>query len=381
MKSKDDRRNSRRKPRTRSLKSSGIAAPAETSSAVVRGRRVGTTGLVTLRDVAIAAGVSPMTVSNFINSRHGAVGAETRARIQAEIERLGYRPHTVARNLRLSRRLAIDMVILDSAPLYLADPFTTQIVAGLSNCLNRNGYGLQIQGISPEAFLQSPLVRNIRSDGICVLLSGSDAARRDVIKTLLRLGQPIVVFQETFRFQGADVCMIRQADRVGGGLVAREVLERGAKRVVILVPETEWPAIGERVAGARAVMSAAAAKSRFDIVTCGAADFRDTQAALERHVEANGYPDAILAGNDQMGIAAMKHMIARGRHVPRDVAVTGFNAFEFWQFTDPMLTTVRSPAYEMGARGGEELLARLTNGRFERHEIVFPVELQRGGST
>ena len=75
----------------------------------------------------------------------------------------------------------------------------------------------------------------------------------------------------------------------------------------------------------------------------------------------------------------MKLMAARGRRVPGDVAITGFNAFEFWKFTDPVLTTIRSPAYEMGARGGEEILARLASGAFGRREIVYPVEFQRGG--
>lgn len=336
---------------------------------------------VTLRDVAIAAGVSPMSVSNFINDRRGAMRQETRDRIQVEIERLGYRPHTVARNLRLSRRLSIDMVIIDDAPLYLADPFTTHVVAGLSNCLNRRGYGLQLQGISAEAFPDSPLVRNIRSDGLCVQLSGSAESRRAIIAKLLRLGQPMVVFQETFKFRGADLCIIRQADREGGSMVAREALRRGAKRVVMLVPEVTWPAIGERVAGAREVIEATQPAPRFEIVGCGKADYNDTQKALGLHIDANGYPDAILAGNDQMGIAAMKLMAAHGRRVPNDVVITGFNAFEFWQFTDPVLTTIHSPAYEMGARGGEEILARLDSGSFDRREIVFPVELQRGGST
>ena len=59
----------------------------------------------------------------------------------------------------------------------------------------------------------------------------------------------------------------------------------------------------------------------------------------------------------------------------------GFNAFEFWQYTTPVLTTVRSPAYEMGARGGGEILKRLTEGRFEHAEIVYPVALQPGSST
>jgi LacI family transcriptional regulator len=382
MKSKQDRRTGlppAAKPRPAKR---GKAKPATKSDS--NGAKHGpdaARGHVTLRDVAIAAGVSPMSVSNFINARHGAMRPETRARIETEIARLGYRPHTVARNLRLSRRLSIDMVIVDDAPQYLADPFTTHVVAGLSNSLNRNGYGLQLQGLSAEAFRTSPLVRNIRADGICVLLSGSEKTRRDVLATLLRLGQPIVVFQETFRFRGADVCIIRQADREGSAMVAREALRRRARRVVMLVPEMTWPAISERVAGARDVVLGADPAPVFQIIPCGLADFRETQKALESDIDAHGYPDAILAGNDQMGIAALKLMGAHGRRVPEDVAITGFNAFEFWQFTNPMLTTVHSPAYEMGARGGEEILSRLEHGQFERHEIVYPVELQRGGST
>jgi LacI family transcriptional regulator len=77
----------------------------------------------------------------------------------------------------------------------------------------------------------------------------------------------------------------------------------------------------------------------------------------------------------------MKLIVSRGKRVPHDVAITGFNAFDFWEYTDPVLTTVRSPAYEMGSRGGEEILKRLTDGAFARREIVFPVSLQRGTST
>ena len=164
-------------------------------------------------------------------------------------------------------------------------------------------------------------------------------------------------------------------------MVAEEALRLGARHVVMLVPEATWPAIGERVAGVREVIAKAQKRPDLRVVVCGNADMADTQAALARDIDECGFPDAILAGNDQMGIAAMKLVAGRGKHVPRDVAITGFNAFDFWQYTDPVLTTVRSPAYEMGARGGEEILKRLTVGSFERREIVFPVSLQRGAST
>jgi LacI family transcriptional regulator len=338
-------------------------------------------GPVTLREVARAAGVSPMTVSNLINERAGTMRPETRLRIEAEIDRLGYRPHSMARSLRLARHSSIGMIIIDEAPLYLADPFTTQIVAGLSNRLNSNGYGLLLQGLSAEAFASSPLVRGIRTDAIGILLSGPDATRRGIVEALARLGQPLVVFQETLRFSGADLCVIRQADREGGRLVGREVLRLGARRLAMLAPAIDWPAIGERIEGVRDATREVDGPVEFRVVRCGDADLQDTQAALAQDIALHGQPDAILAGNDQMGIAAMKLMAARGLAMPRDVAITGFNAFEFWQYTEPVLTTVRSRAYEMGARGGEEILKRLSGGAFEQREIVYPVELQRGGST
>jgi len=336
----------------------------------------------TLRDVANVAGVSPMTVSNLINGRLlGNMRRETQVRIEAAIKRLGYRPHTMARNLRLDKQLSIGMIIIDDAAHYLADPFTTHIVAGLSNQLNSRGYALLLQGLSADGFRTSPLIRDIRTDAVCVLLSGPTAVRRRIVETLLGLGQPVVAFQERFKFPGRDICLIRQADREGGRSVAQEVLKLGARRLVMLVPEVEWPAIAERVMGVREEIRATGGGRGLRVVKCGQADFRDTQDALARDIEENGLPGAILAGNDQMGIAAMKLMAARGLKVPKDIAITGFNAFEFWQYTDPVLTTVRSPAYEMGAQGGEEILQRLTNGRFDKSEFVFPVDLQPGAST
>jgi LacI family transcriptional regulator len=337
-------------------------------------------GRATLRDVADAAGVSPMTVSNLINGRLGSMRAETRQRIEAQIEKLGYRPHTMARSLRLAKRLSIGMVIVDDVPNYLSDPFITHVVSGLSNHLNANGYGLLLQGHSAMGFKSSPMVRDIRTDAICVMLSGSDAIRREVVETLLGLGQPIVLFQETLKFPDVDLCSIRQDDRAGGRMLGQVVLEAGARRLAMLAPELFWPAIGERILGIReAIRQQGDAELR--IVTCGDGEFRATQAALSQDLERHGLPDAILAGNDQMGIGAMKLLAARSIRVPDQVLITGFNAFQFWQYTDPVLTTVHSPAYEIGARGGAEILARLARGSFAQDDIVYSVALQRGGST
>lgn len=338
-------------------------------------------GRATIRDVAAAAGVSPMTVSNLINERSGTMRAETRKRIEVEIKRLGYRPHAMARGLRLAKQLSIGMIIIDEQPHYLADPFTTHVVAGLSNQLSSRGYGLLLQGVAPHTFQSSSLISGIRSDALCIMMSGPDTVRRGVVEAMLALGQPLVLFQDTLSFPQADVCLIRQADDEGGQMIAEEVLRLGARKLIMLVTSVHWPAIAERVNGVRKAVRHHGETAQLRIVECGDAELRDTQAALDHHIAANGLPDAIIAGNDQMGIAAMKLMAALEVKVPDDIVITGFNAFEFAQYTSPVLTTVRSPAYELGARGGVEVLRRLEEGRFSQQEIVYPVELQKGGST
>lgn len=334
----------------------------------------------TLRDVAAAVGVSPMTVSNFMSGRFKAMRPETRARIEAEVERQGYRPHSLARSLRLSKRFSIGMLTLDDNPNYLSDPFINRVITGLGNHLRENGYALLLQGLSVKSFKTSPIIRDIRTDAICIMMSGPDRVRREAVDTLLGLGQPLLVFQENLKFPGADLCNVRQADRRGGKLLANAVLTRGARKLLITVPAVNWPAIVERAKGIREAVREFGHKATLRVVVCGEAEFRSTQAAIAADVDANGLPDAILAGNDQMGIAAMRLMESRGLKVPGQIMITGFNAFEFWQYSNPMLTTIHSPAYEIGARGGAEVLWRLETGSFAETEIVFPVSLEEGGT-
>jgi LacI family transcriptional regulator len=92
-------------------------------------------------------------------------------------------------------------------------------------------------------------------------------------------------------------------------------------------------------------------------------------------------PDAIIGGNDQMAIAAMKACAAAGLRVPDDVQVTGFNAFEIFRYIEPALTTVRSAAQTLGERAAEVLISRLHTGRFAEREIVVPVEVSPGKTT
>jgi LacI family transcriptional regulator len=336
----------------------------------------------TLRDVAAAAGVSMTTVSNVMNGRANRMSGATKIQIEKEIARLGYRPHSIGRSLRMAEWQAIGMLVVDDAPSFLAGGFLTNLIAGLSNRLSDAGQVLSLQGVRAGGFLHSPLIRDIRTDGICSFLSGDVAERRTIIRTLLRFGQPLIVFQETADFAATDVCIIREDDRAGGRLLAQEVCRAGAKRLAMLAPLSEWPGIAERVAGVNQfVQEKRRAGISLRIIKTRSMEFAQVQAALAADIAANGMPDAVLGGNDHMGVAALKYLTGVGIEVPRDILVTGFNGADFCQYTDPVLTSVHSPTYEMGERGAEEMIKRLRRGSFEHSTIVLPVQLERAGST
>jgi len=336
---------------------------------------------VTLRDVARAAGVSPMTVSNVVRGQFRSMSKDTRAKVKNAISALGYRPHRGARSLKLAHRFSIGMLVVDESPRFLADPFITELVAGLSNFLSERGYDLVLQGIRSRKLRNSTLFQNVQTDGLCVLLSGSSAERTRTLKLLRGLRQPLVLFQERSPTGASDdLCVVRQNDRKGGWMLASLLLDGGDRDLLMVVPELEWPAIMERAEGVREAIGQRKNEAFLSIIQVKDT-FYEVQTAITRHLKRASVPDAILAGNDQIGFAVTKCLAARGLHVPHDVRVTGFNAFEFWRYADLALTTVRSPAYDLGVRGGAEILERLERGSFKERDIVLPVELWLGEST
>lgn len=337
---------------------------------------------VTLRDVAAEAGVSLTTVSNFVNNRYRFMSASTRQKVQRAIEKLNYRPHGIARGLRLAEWRSIGIIIVDESPTYLANNITTYIVAGLSNFLSRRGFNLVVQGLSAAEFESSPLISHLRTDGLCAMLSGRRSERRGLLDILLRLNQPIVLFQDALMPSRADTCTVMQDDEAAGEMLAAHLVERGARRLVFLVPTHHaWAGIDARLRGIRHAVRGSGRGGAVRRVVCDGRCPAMVWAALERDFEAHGEADGILCNSDEMALAVLKYLCTSGRRVPQDVKVTGFNGTSLWQSAIPTLTTVSSRGYELGEAAGELMLTRLREGRFARRRIKLPLSLEVGEST
>ncbi|MDR3470267.1 MAG: LacI family DNA-binding transcriptional regulator [Devosia sp.] len=335
----------------------------------------------TIKDVAKAAEVSAMTVSNVLNGRMQYVSAATKKRVEREIERLGYRRQANARNLRVAEQRSIGMVIVDESPAFLADFFTCQVVAGLANVLNGADYTLTVQGMPGDQLPQSMIMRNFEVGGFCAMISGPPAERQGVVRLLTELDQPVVVFQEPFEIENADLCVVRQDDRGGGRLIGDHLLARRVTDFLGVVPAQAWPAIESRFEGLRESLAANGAGARLSIIEASSESFADVQEAVAAYLADHPLPGAIVGGNDPIATAAMLYLFDHGVRVPEDVRVVGFNGFEAHRYARPRLTTVISSAYEIGEQAGRAMLKRLETGHFERPEYVLPVHFDLGATT
>lgn len=336
----------------------------------------------TLRDVANYTNVSPMTVSNVVNGKLNSASKETIEKIERAIKELNYLPSATSRKLRSSREFSVGIVVMYDEPTYLVNPFVNHLVAGLSNHLSENNYTLTIQGAHPARFENSSIFSIAGTDAMCAILCGPDADRRKNIQHMLRMQQPVVVFQDTLSGIGRlhDIAVINQDDEKGGYLIASHLLSKGARKLLFLQSIMEWPAVERRKKG---VMSAVAKskKATCDVMRYAEEDdFSVIQEAVDRYFSENGKPDAILGATDIIAIAALRYCQSKGYSVPGNIMVTGFNGFASSQYTTPPLTTIRSPAYEMGQYAGSLILERLDSRKFSKRETIFPITFVPGGS-
>ncbi len=320
--------------------------------------------------MARVAGVSTAIVSHVVNGRFSGMSSATRARVEAAIDALGYTPNRAARSLRTRRHHRIALFVVDSSPEFLADPFTTYIVAGLSNALSEENYGLLIQRLNPRAPQEALLLRARDADALTLFMSGPRAERLALIERCRRLGLPLLVFQETLEPIPNDVCIVRQDDRAGGRWLGERIRELGLEDVLAIVPDLAWPAIEARLLGLREGL---AGTTEVAVLEVPETEMGLVAAALERQLGAH-LPEAIFASNDRLAAQAIGVLSRMGCRVPDDVRVSGFNCLPVTGAVQPPLTTIRSPAFDLGTAAAHLLVRRLAGDRFETRELVLTVE-------
>ena len=337
--------------------------------------------MVTIWDVAKEAGVSPSTVSNVINRRL-VVRPATQVRVQAAIEKLNFHPSRAAQGLRQQSSRAIGLLVFDENPRWPTDPLHAEVIAGMAQVAAEHDYSLLLdrprlsRDVSAGEFLQP--FRASKIDAAVVALSGLAGSQQGVLDLLNTANVLFAVLEQDV--VGDCAYSVQGANEAGAYAATQKLIADGHQRIAFLDSAQMWPAIERRLRGYRAAMTEAGLADH--IVTSSSPDWTAAGGANAMQGLLDGCaahptqcPTAILAGNDVLAVGAMHVLRGRGLRVPQDVAVVGFDDFEFAQYLDPPLTTVRLPAYGMGYRAAELLFAHLQGEPNPVRTHVLPTEL------
>jgi DNA-binding LacI/PurR family transcriptional regulator len=304
----------------------------------------------TIDDVARVAQVSKGAVSFALNGRPG-VGDDTRARILAAADELGWTPSASARSLSTQRALAVGLVVAREPELLGADPFFPPFIAGIETVLAHRGHALVLQ-VTPSAEAELDGYRRLaadrRVDGVFLSDLRVDDPRP---RELAELGLPAVTIG---RMPNSDLPSVSLDDRPGVAAAVRHLIELGHRRIANVAGPSHFVHGGARAAAWRTVMLAAGLPADLAVT----ADFTASggAAATAALLDLAEPPTAIVYANDVMAIAGMSVAAARGIKVPEQLSVTGFDDTELARHLTPALTTVRSDALGWGAAAAKLLL-------------------------
>ncbi len=322
----------------------------------------------TIREVAEAAGVSIATVSRVVSGSEHRVSAATRSRVLAAVARLRYQPNLVAQGLKNRVTRTIGLIVPD-----ISNPFFPAIVRGIEDVANQAGLAVLLcntyEDLSKErnylALLQKRMV-----DGLIFATVG---ANTEHLRMLRRQRMPAVLIARAPG--GVDMDAVLVDNRRGEREAVEHLLRLGHRRIAFIGGPAILPVAGERLAGYRDALGAAGI--RFDPALVFDGGFRPeggaaaVEALLRRRVKFT----AIVAANDLMATGAMEYLHRRGRRLPGDVAVVGFDDITFASLVEPPLTTVAQPKYQMGRLAMERLLELLNGGASRPRRLVLEPRL------
>jgi DNA-binding LacI/PurR family transcriptional regulator len=318
---------------------------------------------VVISDVARLSGVSKMTVSRVLNGQPR-VSAQTRARVLAAIDALGYRPSSAARALATGRSRVLGVVSFNTA---LHGPAAT--LSGIEQAARESGYFLSVVTLQDAShWTAKAVMRHLKdqeADGI--ILSAPHAWAADAVRHLSG-STPVVMLD----MEGGSAPSVAVDQYAGAVAATRHLLDLGHETVWHVAGPSDWLSAQTRERGWRDTLE----KTGNPVPPVMRGDW-SVRSGYEqgRLIAVQKEVSAIFAANDQMALGVLRALRENGADVPGDVSLVGFDdvpeAAHFW----PPLTTVRQDFDKVGHRSLRLLLQQVEGASRSERRVVVETEL------
>lgn len=310
-----------------------------------------------MADVGRLAGVSATTVSFVINARDSeAIRPETRQRVIAAVDELGYRPNRAAQGLRTRRTSTIGFMTDEVA----VESFVGQIITGVHDVAWRQGSVLLVINTMRSRAVTRVALDNLIDRQVDCIIFAAAGTRRVTLPP--SVGRAPTLLVNCYTAKDSLPCLL--PDEVGGGRsAARILIDAGHTNIAYLTGVPGAWATRARLRGYREELRGAHIDARDQIVAAGNYQADSGYQLTLELLTKRPRPTAILCGNDRMALGALMALREKGVDVPGEMSLVGYDDQDtLVTRVSPAITNVRLPFYDMGRWAAERMFGRGVEG-------------------
>ncbi|MBE6645418.1 MAG: LacI family transcriptional regulator [Ruminococcaceae bacterium] len=336
--------------------------------------------MITIEDVAKRAGVSRMTVSRVINKK-GYVSAEARARVEAAVKELNYKPNILAKALVTKRTSILAYVMID-----ISDPFHNLVKQGFESIAYHGRYTSMMCDVH-SAERQRDYFNMFQEICIGGAVFHHLAVTGEQIGELEAAGIQCVLLDNEYDLPG--VSCINTDNYAGGRMAAEHLYERGHRRIGcihgVLSPEQsgahtrykdsfQFRIWQQRTAGFADALRERGLDAAGYFLCNGDLDIAEelSHGIVDKILSEKEPITAVYCEDDVMALTVYKRLQERGVKVPEDIAIIGHDGLDMIKAVHPQITTIEQPRYEMGRLAAEILIEQIEKGEPPRNVVLKP---------
>ncbi len=328
--------------------------------------------MVTIKDVAKLARVSPSTVSRVISDSKQ-ISDETKKRVKKAMKELGYHPNMIARSLITKSSQTLGLIMSRSTETAFSSPFFSEVIRGISKVVQNHQYSLLLataENYKEEAKQCMKMIMEKRVDGVILLAS---RVNDDLIEKLSLDNYPFVVVGRSPA--GERIYSVNNDNIKAGYSVVRHLLNLGHRQIAFLNGPKEYIFCRDRYEGF--MMAFREFGLEIEPAYIIETDLQQESGYFytKQLLALNKPPTAIFAIDDMMALGAYRAIKENNLKIPDDIAVVGFNNDHFTSLVSPPLTTIQIPIYEMGINAAEMMMDLLSGKAVVPQQRILSSEL------
>ncbi len=313
--------------------------------------------MVTIKQVAEEAGVSKSTVSRYI-AQNGYVSKEAQEKIERTIKKLNFIPNLSARSLKTKRNQLVGLLLPD-----ISNPFFPLLAKGVEEFLQEKGYRVMLGNVGEDAALEEEYLKVLVQLNAAGVITAHDFSEK-----FPELDLPTVVVDRVGHKSNYGVFSNNER---GGFLAAEVISQAGAEKVAVISGPTTAVSINNRFKASCDYLKHK--KIPYQEFYSETYDFLSIQEEAKVLLDTAPEIDSIITPSDIHAIAYIREILTRGKRIPEDIQIIGYDNILISQFTYPALSTIHQPAYDMGAEAAKMIYEIDSGQKIKQKQIELPV--------